>query len=301
MPTRPLTTHCVVLPRCFATLLAGCLCLPVTAQSPAVPDTRADQATQRLPAFDAFVRVPVLVDEVTFASAPRIVAATDQRLLLSQGDRAYVRGLESLDMPPRPEAAPTYQVLRPAVALKDPATGAVIGHAAQAVGRAVLVRGESRTSLSHPDGQVRVERMPATIDIVQAHEEIRVGDRLLPEPPANGGPSSRDPPLRPHAPATPLSGQVVSLADPAPTLAAQHQLVVINRGQAHGVERGHVLTLEQDRARVVDTLDPARTPLQLPAEHTGQLVVVRAFGQLSYALVLQVSHGVKIGDRFTSP
>jgi hypothetical protein len=302
MPIRSSTARQAFLRLDLTSVLINCLfLLPAAAQSQPLADAHPALTNDSVPALDVFVRVPVLVDEVSFARAPRIVATADQRMLLSRGDRAYVRGPEGLDMPLPPTAAPAFQVLRPAVALKDPATGAVIGHAAQAVGRAVLVRGELSSTTARADGQPQVERLPETIHIVQAHAEIRVGDRLLPEPAANDRPPPADQPLRPHAPAAPLNGQVVSLADPAFTHAAQHQLVVINRGRAHGVERGRVLALQQDRARLVDTLDPARTPLQLPAEHKGQLVVVRPFEQLSYALVLQVRDGVKIGDRFTSP
>ena len=78
-------------------------------------------------------------------------------------------------------------------------------------------------------------------------------------------------------------------------------MVVINRGASHGLERGHVLAVLKDADVVTDTTDAARTPLQLPGERNGLMMVFRTFDKVSYALVLQITDGVKVGDRFVSP
>ena len=42
--------------------------------------------------IEPFLVEPIVVDDGTFAHAPRIVATTDERVLMASGDRAYVRG-----------------------------------------------------------------------------------------------------------------------------------------------------------------------------------------------------------------
>ena len=42
--------------------------------------------------IEPFLAEPVIVDEATLLQAPRIVAAPDNRVLITRGDRAYARG-----------------------------------------------------------------------------------------------------------------------------------------------------------------------------------------------------------------
>src|SRR5690606_37884677 len=42
--------------------------------------------------IEPFLNEPIVVDDDTLQSAPRIVAANDSRVLLARGDRAYARG-----------------------------------------------------------------------------------------------------------------------------------------------------------------------------------------------------------------
>ena len=70
-------------------------------------------------------------------------------------------------------------MFRNAKPLKDPVTAEVLGYEAAYVGSAEYVRAGSTVTAA--DGQTEI--VPATLDIVAAKEEMRVGDRLLPEPP----------------------------------------------------------------------------------------------------------------------
>ncbi len=137
--------------------------------------------------------------------------------------------------------------------------------------------------------------MPATIDIVSAKEEMRVGDRLV----AETAVISQS--YVPRAPTLPISGQIVSVYGSAVTYAAENQVVVINRGSKNGLERGHVMAILKDSQVLNDRTDSARTQIKLPNERNGLLMVFRTFESLSYALVLQITDGVKVGDRFTNP
>jgi hypothetical protein len=50
-----------------------------------------------------------------------------------------------------------------------------------------------------------------------------------------------------------------------------------------------------------DKTDSGRPDIKLPNERNGLMMVFRTFDNLSYALVLQVTDGVKVGDRFANP
>jgi nucleoid-associated protein YgaU len=270
------------------------------------PRTRAETlADASIPALassaiEPFLTEAMIVDPAAFAGAPRIVAAQEGRVLLSRGDRAYARGLsaggsagkalsdakgESLD----------YRIYRNATPLKDPVTGAVLGYEAHFLGKGELVRGESTQQVTSREGKVTTEVVPATIDILVAKEEMRVGDRLVSEP-ARSSFS-----YVPHAPAAPISGQIVSVYGNAVTFAAQNQVVVINRGTRDGLERGHVMAILKDGQVLQDRTDSGKSQIKLPNERNGLLMVFSTYEQLSYALVLQITDGVRVGDRVTNP
>ncbi|MES2363535.1 MAG: LysM domain-containing protein [Pseudomonadota bacterium] len=250
--------------------------------------------------IEPFLAEPLIVDADAFAGAPRIVAAQEGRVLLSRGDRAYARGVSAGGAAGKPlsdaKGEPlNYRIFRNATPLKDPVSGAVLGYEAQFVGKAELVRGESTQQVTARDGKVTSETVPATIDIVVAKEEMRVGDRLVAEPAR----SSQS--YAPHAPAAPISGQIVSVYGSAVTYAAENQVVVVNRGTRDGLENGHVMAILKDGQVLQDRTDSSRARIKLPNERNGLLMVFRTFDQLSYALVLQITDGVKVGDRFTNP
>lgn len=253
-----------------------------------------------LQAIESFLTEPMIVDEATFARAPRIVATQEHRVLLTRGDRAYARALYG----DGPQNEPLrvvegqsidHRVFRNATPLRDPTTNEILGYEAQYVGKAQLVSSESQRPAADSNGKTPAEIVPATIDIVAAKEEIRVGDRLLPEPERELSN------FVPRAPDTPQSGQIVSVYGNAVRYAAQNQVVTINRGRAHGIERGHVLALQRESGLITDTTDQTRPQVRLPGERNGLMMVFRTFDKVSYALVLQITDGVKVGDRFVNP
>jgi len=252
-------------------------------------------------AIEPFLSEAVLVDDATFSRAPRIVAAQEGRVLLSRGDRAYARGeyvggVATGNPLSDAKGQPLdYRVYRNATPLKDPTTQQILGYEAQYIGKAELMRGESVAQVTGKDGKPQTEIVPATIDIVATKEEMRVGDRLLPEP------ARELVSYVPHAPATPITGQIVSIYGSAVANAAENQVVVINRGAADGLERGHVMAIMKDGERLADKTDSARPQIKLPNERNGLMMVFRTFDKLSYALILQITDGVKVGDRFINP
>ena len=265
------------------------------------PRTRIDRLgenplpTLRPSAIEPFLAEPLVIDAPTLGSAPRFVGTQEDRVMLARGDRAYVRGPAGAPVALVPGAPRGYRVFRDALPLRDPATNEILGYEAQYLGRAELVRGETVENTLR-DGQQRSEIVPASVDITATREEIRVGDRLLPEPP------TATTLYTPRAPGVPVNGaRVMSIYGSSVLDAAQNQVVSINRGSRDGFEPGFVMAILSEGERIVDKTDPERARIKLPDERNGLLMVFRTFDRVSYGLILNIRTGVKVGDRLVSP
>lgn len=260
-------------------------------------ESMADAAipTLKNSSIEPFLAEPIVVDENELKSAPRIVAAQEGRVLLTRGDRAYARGQNDTPLLEGKGSPREFRVFRNATPLKDPQTGEVLGYEAQYLGKASLVQSESTQESADKNGKARRDIVPATIDIVAAKEEMRVGDRLVPEPERSFLSYT------PRAPEGKVDGRIISVYGSAVVNASQNQVVVINRGRRDGVQSGHVMAILKDGERLVDKTDPARPQLKLPDERNGLLMVFKTFDKVSYALILEITAGVKVGDRLTSP
>jgi hypothetical protein len=246
--------------------------------------------------IEPFLAEPIILDEGLLERAPRIVATQEGRVLLSRGDRAYARGTDDAPLALVNGKPVNYRVYRNATALRDPVTKAVLGYEAQYLGKVALVRGQSSTEVTQADGQTVTTPVPATIDIVDSKEEMRTGDRLMPDPPREFLS------YVPRAPSRPVQGAVVSMYGTSVANAAQNQIVVLNKGSADGIERGHVLAILSDGQSLVDKTDAGkREQIKLPDERNGLLMVFRTFDKLSYALILEITDAVKVGDRVINP
>jgi hypothetical protein len=282
-------------------------------------DSLTDNAlpTLRNRLIEPFLAEPVIVDEKALFLAPHIVAAAEGRVLIGDGERAYARGATGSPLLMGPKLPREFRVFRNATPIKDPNDGAVLGYEAQFLGRAKLQRGESTQtapgnekprrkvdtgSVSDNDYPVApptapsTEIIPATIDIVAIKEEIRAGDRLLPEPERQ---LNR---YVPHAPeARILKGRIASIYGSAVANAAQNQVVALNLGSRDGIESGHVMAILTDGERLVDTVNDERVTVKLPDERNGLLMVFRTFDRVSYALILEIKQAVRVGDRVINP
>ena len=259
----------------------------------ALPDSSLPTLQPHL--IEPFLAEPVIVEGGVLEQAPRIVAAPDNRVLITRGDRIYARGSSAPLAERASGPSEEFRIFRSAVPLRDPVTKAVLGYEAQYLGKAQLVRGEGTETVTS-GGQSRTTPVPATLDVVSARSEMRIGDRLLPEP------GRQLVSYTPRAPQGPVDGAVVSMYGDSVALAGQNQVVVINKGTADGIEAGHVLVIEKAGASLVDRSQPGeRTQIKLPNERNGLMMVFRPFERLSYALILETGEGVKVGDRVISP
>ena len=232
--------------------------------------------------IEPFLNEAVIFETDELAAAPRIVATPEGSVLLSRGDRAFVRGELGAER--------AYRIFREARPMTDPTSGELLGYEASFVGTAEYVL-EGGT-LEAPGGKTDI--VPATFVVTSARREAGVGDRLSPVPPRDFVN------YVPHAPRAPTAGQIVSVYGDS-LLAGQNQIVLLNKGLADGMEPGTVLALWRDGRVLTDTTDPQRATIKLPDEREGRLFVFRVFKRMSYALVLSTGNPVRRGDRFTQP
>lgn len=255
----------------------------------------APLATINTNAIEAFLAEPLVVTDAQFKNAPRIVSAQESRVLLTRGDRAYARGPAGAPLLDDQKLEKTFRVFREATPLKDPGNGQILGYEAIYVGTATLVKGETTAEVTDSGGSSSTAVVPATIDIVGAKSEMRVGDRLFPEP------AKQLQSYTPRAPSAEVNARIVSVYGTAVVHAAQSQIVTINRGSNDGMEVGHVLAILKDGARVVDQGDQGKPLMKLPNERNGLLMVFRTFERVSYALILEITDSARVGDRLVNP
>ena len=223
--------------------------------------------------IDPFLSQPLVIERNALDRTPRIISASEGRVNIGQGEKAYVRG--DLD------GGTSFQVFRPGVALKDPDTGVVIGYEAAFVGTMKL------DHEAGDDGDVH------TFVVVKSKEEMSVGDRLSPQPPT--------PIINyvPHPPSQEIKSRVVSVYGGV-NVAGQNQIVALNRGSESGLDVGTVLSLERHGETIRDKTDDNRL-VKLPDELYGDVFIFRVFDTMSYGLIMQVKDIVKVGDVARSP
>ncbi len=194
--------------------------------SPTVRETRHDDAIQPIPldAIQQFLSRPRVVGRDELAAAAYIVGSQDEHLAFGTGHRVYVRGLGQ-------PATNKFSIFREGAAYLDPDTREVLGYEAEHVG----------------DGVAEKFGDPATVHVIKANKEILKGDRLMPQ--------QRDeiPEFIPHAPDGAVTGKIVSVLNGVAQV-GQHQVVVLNRGVADGIEPGHVLAIYQDGEVIEDVI-----------------------------------------------
>lgn len=224
-------------------------------------------------ALAPFLSRALIVEENELDKYPRIMATQEGRVYLSKGDRAYVRG-DLKDMT-------TFEVFRPAKALKDPVTKELLGYEAAHLGKVKLYRSAQKENQAH------------SFTVIETVEEMGVGDRLIAVP--------RQTTMNyvPHAPEKPVDARIVAIYG-GMTHAGQNQVVPINRGSKDGIDIGTVLTLYRAGKTVKDTTDDDRE-IELLDEEYGTLFIFRVFDKLSYGLIMEVRDAARVGDVARSP
>jgi len=229
-------------------------------------------------AIAAFLTKPSVLTEEQALAAPHIVAFRDHHMIGGTGHEIYVRGLDG---------APnqSYVVMHVGEPIRDINSRDILGYQAYYVATAVVkAQGEVSKAV-----------------LTEGSREALEGDRLI----SVEGERSLN--FAPHAPTTPVDGQIIAVADNA-TQIGQYQVVVLNRGATDGLAQGAVLAVDQQGAIVHDRmskwpwkLDAFGDSVQLPYERAGTLIVFKVFEQISYGLVIGARAPMQVADRVYNP
>jgi hypothetical protein len=228
-------------------------------------------------AIEPFLTRPLVIEPDGLDKAPTIVATQQDRVILSAGNTAYVRGITD-------SKEETWYVYRRGPALIDPDTNRTLAYEAIYLGTAQLTRPGD----------------PAIVVLTSAVREVNAGDKLVA--------AGRAQPINyaPHSPSVQLSGRIMGIYGGVSQVgeAGPLQIININRGRADGIELGHVLALYSLGGTVRDTTKARNAPdalIKLPDERAGLAFVFRVFDRVSYALVMHVTQPVRPLDVVRTP
>ena len=286
--------------------------IPLVKLSPRVREVSSGYGIQAVNVnfYRMFMQHPQVIDQMQTQHAPRLVEGPESRLIYSKGDRVYAYEITE---PGR------YLVYRARKDITDPETKKYLGQEVVFSGivatlpstnsaldsrsredAEALPNNEYYTRL-HPMLKVPTQTAQPMV-VEEAVSEIRKGDYLLKL--EDGGDSFN---MMPHAPSQHIDAKVVSIFDGI-SEAGQFQTITLNKGSAHGLGKGTVLSLYKRSRQVKMDMqkgkDGSRSVvkyLSIPAEEAGLAMVYRVSQNLASAIILESKTNIGIGDTASEP
>ncbi|WP_340148123.1 peptidoglycan-binding protein [Vreelandella andesensis] len=203
-----------------------------------------------------------------------VVGGENQRLMSGAGDTLYARG----ELPTRVRLG-IYRLGEHYVS----AAGVPLG-------TELINIGEAR--------QLGSEGEIVRLEVVSAYQEVRNNDILLPLETQLFESQSSENSFQPRSPLNDLVGQIIAVPGGVRFI-GRLQMVALDIGTQDGLQPGHVLRVGQQGELVNDPR--TQELLQLPATEAGTVMVVKPYSQMSYALVMQASSVLAIGDTVRTP
>ncbi|MFB2538509.1 MULTISPECIES: LysM peptidoglycan-binding domain-containing protein [unclassified Acinetobacter] len=217
----------------------------------------------------------VILSPEASTNLPYVVGMTEQRVIAARGDKVYLRG-NGLNVGQR------YGIYRE----NDPYT--VKGDKGK---ETVVAKEYSQVA----EGAITGEQNGVyTFEILANEKEVRKGDVVMPVY------DTYLPTVFQPIPAKGIvdGGSVVRVVDGV-NVAGVNSIVTINRGTQHGVDLGHLFSLQQ---RGEMSTDPKTgEQVRLPDEEIGHALVFKTFDNMSYAYVTDSSGPIRLGARLATP
>jgi len=251
--------------------------LRVVKLSPSIHREALRKAVPTIPidAIQQFLSRPNVMSEEALENTPYVLRFQDDRLITGVGDTFYARGLV-------PGSNTRYSIIRKGEPYID-----IIDGDEEVLGYEAIYIGEANVS-DFGD--------PSTLSIAQSARESLLGDRLIP-----AVSQKLEYNFMPHAPNTMIEGAIISVLDGVSRI-GQHQIVVINRGLEHGMEKGHVMAVLQSGAEIDDEIpDGKGGEVTLPPTQAGYILLFRIFNKVSYALVVKATRDIRLRDIVKNP
>jgi len=245
-----------------------------------------------------FVGRPTLLDSDQVRNAPYVVGMRDQHVLGSTANEVYGKGLG------KPEPGSRFNIVNVGDELRDPDDGDLLGYMGHwaGVGEVIQTSGAVVPGKKSVFKTEREEEL-THLRVLQTGREVMQGDKLFPavievgDDFRLGVPENED-----------LLGQIVAVVDGV-SVAGKYQVLALNRGQRHGLKPGDALGVyyrgEQVRDRYGRQNWSAYTAnydsVRLPDERSATVMVFQVYDRMSYALVMQSTQVIRIGDFVAHP
>ena len=229
--------------------------------------------------ISTFMSHPSVLTREQIQASAYIVALAESHDVAGTGHELFVRRAEV-------PAGSRFSVMHIDEPLRDPDSGRDLGYVAIYTGSAQITR-------------------PGTISeavLTNSARETLQGDLLIPEEQV----PTTD--FVPHSPPRAADGTVIDVIDNV-RLAGQFQVIALNRGSDDGLDRGSVLTVDEEAELVTDmcasingdSACPHRhAQVRMPTDPAGTVLIFRSFPHMSYALILADVVPVQVGDRVHS-
>ncbi|HEY6100642.1 MAG TPA: LysM peptidoglycan-binding domain-containing protein [Anaeromyxobacter sp.] len=219
-----------------------------------------------------YARHDTFVTPRELAESGALSAAFEEKLMLSNEDRAYARFQNAAEVKP----GETYVVYRTERPIYHPITKELFGYQSIILGSAKVIA---------------VDAKAATLIIKQSYEPIERGAMLGPWTEKFYRAVGRKPNRHP------LAGRIIASQEDTINIIGEHHVVFVDKGLADGVEEGNVFTVV--RSGDLYGRDPYAAPWdeRLPKEDVGHLLVIDVKERASAALVTKSLRELVIGDR----
>jgi LysM repeat protein len=270
---------------------------------PALRSASIDSSIPSIPysAIAAFLSRPTVMTAEQVRQAPYVVAFRDLHQTGGSDNEVYLRNLN--------EAVPNsrFAIVHVAGPIVDPDDGKTVGYEGVYTATALVER----------PGEI------AKAVLIDPARETLAGDRLL-SAEASEVPAT----FALSVPSRDVHGTIIGVVNgtTAPImkpacqgcgldLIGQYDVVVINRGQRHGLVPGNVLAIDHVGETVRDLFRGGRSigsntsgfatsfapKVKLPNERSGTLFVFRVFDRVSYGLVVGADNAIYRGDLVHTP
>lgn len=242
--------------------------------SPRIRSSKLEEAIPAIPLdiVHAFLSRNRIMSAKDMKKAPYVVMGQEERILLGYGDKLYARGEIDRNLG-------NYGVYRLGKPIRHPITNERLGYQGIGIGKVAASAFGDKVS---------------TFRVTSSFEEIRLGDRLVPQ-----SPSPIHSMFYPKPPVnTNLFAKVVGINNDLKR-AGRLEVVTISLGEREGVTVGNVFSVFSKTVRVKDPVKGGT--ITLPEERIGLLMVFNTFEKVSYALVMEATRPVEIGASLYHP
>jgi LysM repeat protein len=249
--------------------------------SPRVRSQPISSAITAIPydAVASFMGRPSMLTKEQVKSGPYLMGVRDSHIIGGEDNEVYARGIQGAAV------GTHYNFIHVDGPMRDPETNKVLGYRAVFAGV----------------GTVTSETDPTKLSAGQTRREVLRGDKLFPEE------VTVNLDFLPHPVAEDVRGAIMAVD--GVTVAGGMNVVALNRGTNHGLEVGHVLAINQKGEKVRDIYKQGDKDkfwsigkrVKLPDERIGIVMVFKTYERMSYGLIMEATHPVRVGDLVGAP